>query len=170
MEEIAKMNYLASETLRFTKTKGGFLSLSVGEKTYARIMIQRAFPLSQPAGYLSVREVKENREPGEEIGIIEDLASLPEDQQKLVREELEMRYFTPDIIRIHKLKDEHGFVYMEAETTAGARSVTAHNNSSSFIRLSPKRMLIIDVDGNRYHIPDISALDKKSIRNLEVIV
>ena len=64
MEEIAKMNYLASETLRFTKTEGGFLSLSVGEKTYARIMIQRAFPLSQPAGYLSVREVKENREPG----------------------------------------------------------------------------------------------------------
>ena len=59
---------------------------------------------------------------------------------------------------------------MDAETTAGPRKITAYNNTASFIRLSKIRMLIIDVDGNRYNMPDLTALDKKSIRNLEVIV
>ncbi len=170
MEEIAKINYLQDADLQFQKTEGGFLCLTIGEKTYERVMVQRAFPLSQPTKYLSVRVVKEDREPGEELGVVEDLAALSEEKQKLICEELAMRYFTPDLLRIHKLKDEHGFVYMDADTTAGARKITAYNNSASFIRLSKKRMLIVDVDGNRYHIPDLFALDKKSIRNLEVIV
>ena len=167
MEEIAKINYLQDRDFQLTKTNGGFLTLHISDKIYRRVMIQRAFPLSQPTKYLSVREVKEDREPGEEIGVIEDVTSLSEEKQKLICEELGMRYFTPDIVQIYKLKDEHGFVYMDAETT---RKITAYNNSASFIRLSKIRMLIIDVDGNRYNIPDLTALDKKSIRNLEVIV
>jgi hypothetical protein len=170
MEEIAKINYLQDRDFQLTKTNGGFLTLHISDKIYRRVMIQRAFPLSQPTKYLSVREVKEDREPGEEIGVIEDVTSLSEEKQKLICEELGRRYFTPDIVQIYKLKDEHGFVYMDAETTAGPRKITAYNNSASFIRLSKIRMLIIDVDGNRYNIPDLTALDKKSIRNLEVIV
>ena len=170
MEEIAKINYLQDRDFQLTKTNGGFLTLHISDKIYRRVMIQRAFPLSQPTKYLSVREVKEDREPGEDIGVIEDVTSLSEEKQTLICEELGMRYFTPDIVQIYKLKDEHGFVYMDAETTAGPRKITAYNNSASFIRLSKIRMLIIDVDGNRYNIPDLTALDKKSIRNLEVIV
>ncbi len=170
MEEIAAMKYLKDEELCFRKLSGGFLSLTIGEKTYPRVMVQRAFPLSEPTRYLSVREIREDREPGEEIGLIADLSELSEEKQRLLCEELAMRYFTPDILKIHKLKDERGFLYLEADTTAGARKITAHNNSGSFIRLSKTRILIIDVDGNRYHIPDIRALDKKSIRNLEVVV
>lgn len=170
MEEIAEIKYLQDADFQLVKREGGFLSYVGKEKTYKRVMVQRAFPLSQPAKYLSVREVKEDREPGEEIGVIEDLAALSEEKRQLIREELDMRYFTPDIMQIRKLKEDHGFVYLDAETTAGMRKITAYNNTASFIRLSQSRMLIIDIDGNRYHIPDIYALDKKSIRNLEVIV
>ena len=59
---------------------------------------------------------------------------------------------------------------MEIVTTSGPRKITANNNSSSFIRLSAVRVLIVDVDGNRFDIPDMTKLDKKSIRNLEVVV
>ena len=59
---------------------------------------------------------------------------------------------------------------METVTTSGNRKITANNNSSSFVRLSAVRVLIVDVDGNRFDIPDITKLDKKSIRNLEVVV
>ena len=59
---------------------------------------------------------------------------------------------------------------METVTTSGNRKITANNNSSSFVRLSAVRVLIVDVDGNRFNIPDITKLDKKSIRNLEVVV
>ena len=170
MEEIVKIKYLTEKELDFTVTEGGFLSLNTGDKKYDRVMIQRTFPLSQPLKFLSVREVKADREPGEEIGIIEDLAALSESLQGLVYNELDTRYFTPDITKRLRLKDERGIVSMDTETTSGARRITAHSNSSSFIRLSKVRMLIVDVDGNRYNIPDITALDKKSRRNLEVIV
>lgn len=93
MEEIAKINYLQDADLQFQKTEGGFLCLTIGEKTYERVMVQRAFPLSQPTKYLSVRVVKEDREPGEELGVVEDLAALSEEKQKLICEELAMRVF-----------------------------------------------------------------------------
>lgn len=169
-DEIATINYLKDADFQLTRTEGGFLSFTAGGETCGRVMIQRAFPLSQPTRYLSVRAVKETREPGEELGVIENLASLSPEKQELICQELDMRYFTPDILQIRKLKDEHGFVYIDAETTAGERKITAYNNTSSFIRLSQKRILIVDIDGNRYNIPDLSGLDRKSIRNLEVIV
>ena len=67
MEEIAAMKYLKDEELCFRKLSGGFLSLTIGEKTYPRVMVQRAFPLSEPTRYLSVREIREDREPEHRI-------------------------------------------------------------------------------------------------------
>lgn len=168
--ESAGIHYMTAEELNISVSEGGFLSLNTHGRQYDRIMIQRAFPLSQPYKYLSVREVKENREPGEEIGIIEDIVALPEGLREIVCSELDMRYFTPDITEILRLKDERGIVTIDAVTTSGKRKITAHSNTSSFIRLSKVRMLIVDVDGNRYNIPDMTRLDKKSRRNLEVIV
>lgn len=170
IQDISTVNYLKDEDVVFEKTTGGFLSIKIGDKEYKRVMLQRAFPLSKPAKFISVREVREDREPGEEIGVIEDIAKLSAEKRALVEEELTTRYFTPVILQITKLKDERGFVYIEAETSSGSRKITAHNNSSSFIRLSAGRVLIVDVDGNRFDIPDMTLLDKKSIRNLEVVV
>lgn len=170
INEITTVRYISDDELILNKTQGGFLSLTLGDKTYKRIMLQRAFPLSKPTQYISVREIREDREPGEEIGVIEDIDALSPEKKAIVEEELAVRYFTPQILQITKLKDERGFVYMEVVTTSGSRKITANNNSSSFIRLSAVRVLIVDVDGNRFDIPDMTKLDKKSIRNLEVVV
>ena len=35
-------------------------------------------------------------------------------------------------------------------------------------RIDEKRVIITDIDGNRYDIPDVSALDKKSFRRIEL--
>ena len=170
INEITTVRYISDDELVLNKTQGGFLSLTLGDKTYKRMMLQRAFPLSKPTQYISVREIREDREPGEEIGVIEDIDALSPEKKAIVEEELAVRYFTPQILQITKLKDERGFVYMEVVTTSGPRKITANNNSSSFIRLSAVRVLIVDVDGNRFDIPDMTKLDKKSIRNLEVVV
>ena len=168
--ELSAVNYIKDEELELSKTQGNFLSLNLGENTYKRVMLQRAFPLSMPTKFISVREIREDREPGAEIGVIADIDALSEEKKRIVEEELNVRYFTPEILQITKLKDERGFVYMETVTTSGNRKITANNNSSSFVRLSAVRVLIVDVDGNRFDIPDITKLDKKSIRNLEVVV
>lgn len=165
-----KLCYIKDEDIIFSKIPSGFLSAEISGKKYKRVMLQRVFPLSKPAHYISVREIKESREHGEEIGIIEDIAKLSPEKRELVINELDMVYFKPDILKIHKLKDDRGYIYLEALTTSGERKITAQNNASAFIRLSGNRILIVDVDGNRFNIPDMSALDKKSIKYLEVVV
>ncbi len=170
MNSITVVNYINNDEVRFEKTEGGFMSLTYKEKEYKRVSLQRVFPLSKPTEYISVREICENREPGEEIGIIKSLEDLKGKNYENVEAELNIRYFTPVITKINKLKDERGYIYIEAETTSGNKKITANNSSSGFVRLSSKRILIIDIDGNRFDIPDMFSLDKKSLRNLEVVV
>ena len=170
ISSITTVNYLEDKDVAFIRTEGGFVSLKYKDKEYSRVTLQRAFPLPKPAEYISVREICENREPGEEIGIIKNINDLSGDNFICVEQELNIRYFTPTITKINKLKDERGYIYIEAETTSGDKKIIANNSSSGFVRLSAKRVLIVDTDGNRYDIPDMFALDKKSLHNLEVVV
>ena len=56
--ELSAVNYIKDEELELSKTQGNFLSLKLGENTYKRVMLQRAFPLSMPTKFISVREKK----------------------------------------------------------------------------------------------------------------
>ena len=107
---------------------------------------------------------------GKELGIIKNLADLSERNRRLVEEELEIRYFVPQITKIISLKDEYGSVYMTVVTTAGEKKIVVPNQTSNFIRLTQDRVLLLDVDGNRFEIPSLARLDKKSVRLLEVAI
>ena len=54
--ELSAVNYIKDEELELSKTQGNFLSLKLGENTYKRVMLQRAFPLSMPTKFISVRD------------------------------------------------------------------------------------------------------------------
>ena len=170
VEDIAQLRYLENEELQFALTEGGFLSLKIGEQSYPRVALQRAFPLSMPYEYISVRSVGENREPDQEIGVIRDIRALPKEKVELIEKELNTRYFTPIIRQITSLKDEYGYIYMNIRTDAGSKSATVPNSGNHFIKLTETRILVIDADGNRYEIPDITELDKKSMHLLEVVL
>lgn len=171
IDEIAELRFLEDDEIILTKTQGGFLSLKAGDtEVYRRIALQRAFPLTKPDEYITIREVDDKRELGKEIGMILNINDISPDKKKLIEEELDMRYHTPHILHISSLKDEYGYIYMDVKTTAGAKRITAPGSSSNFIRLTEERILIIDMDGNRYDIPDYRKLDKKSIRLIETVI
>jgi len=163
LSDYVDIRYLDPATARFSETPGGFVRLTIGEgETYPRVALYRAFPFSYPDQYISVRDMD-----GNEIGMIKDLRAFDEATVRLLERELERRYFTPVIRRIESVKEEFGYWYWTVETDAGPRRFTVREVQHNVVRLSPEHVLIIDLDGNRYEIPDTGQLDPKSRRYLE---
>lgn len=164
--QINTLEFMDCTKLVFEKTQGGFLKLTVnGETTYDRVNLYRSFPLTKPEEYISVRDVDKN-----EIGLIRRLSDLSPAMQELVMFDLNRRYFTPEITRIATLKDEYGHVYMNVETDCGDKHITVPNGSSNFIHLSEVRLILVDIDGNRFSIKDYTKLDSKSVKLLETVI
>ena len=158
------IRYLLPGECVFTATTGGFLALTADGTEYPRVGISRAFPLTYPTKYLSVRD-----KDGKEIGIIEDLGVFSTATRDLVMMELERRYFTPSIHSIRELKEEFGYTYWEVDTDRGIRRFTSRG-TESVIDLKGGRIMILDVDGNRYDIPDLEKLDPKSAKLLDALI
>ena len=164
---VGELYFIDAKEFIFQRTEGGFISLRIKEKDqfYERVNFYRAFPISKPDEYISVRDIDKN-----EIGVIRNMAALSDEQRGIVEEDLKRRYFSPEIIGIHTVKDEYGYVYMDISTSAGERSITVPNGSNNFVRLSEERLILIDIDGNRFSIIDYTKLDDKSVKLLESLV
>ena len=160
--------YLTGENARFYASEGGLLSLTVknekGEHEYERVIVLRAFPLTAPEEYLSVRDPKDTKQ---EIGMIRNIADLDEASEELVREELEARYFVPTITRIHSLH-RRGTLYFDVETDRGRRTIMLRDDISGIRVLDGGCVFMTDLEGNNYKIPDPAALDKASYRKIEI--
>ncbi len=158
--------FMDGKKLVFEKTAGGFLKLTVdGTQIYERVNLYRSFPLTKPDEYISVRDVDKN-----EICLIRQLSDLSPQMQEMARFDLDRRYFTPEITKINSIKDEYGHVYMSVETDCGNKHITVPNGSSNFVHLTEVRMILIDIDGNRFGIQDYTKLDSKSVRLLETVI
>ena len=168
-ERTAEVRILNPGSLRFAATEGGFLALTVtgGERSehYPRINAYRTFPLSAADRYLSLRDAG-----GNEIGILESLADLRRDQAALLRAELERRYFTPVIQRVRSLKEEFGYSYWLVDTDAGQRRFTVQSGKNNVTVVSANRLLIVDVDGNRFFVDDYRRLDRNVLKTLETLL
>ena len=159
------IEYLDSDTARFERTGGGFLSLRVGRKRHERVHLYRMFPLSEPDRYISVRDEK-----GEEIGIVESLTSFSVDTVELFVEELNRRYFSPAITRLVSLKEEFGYTYWDAETDSGARRFTVKGGGTNVLQVSDDTLLVIDVDGNRFMFPEFEKADTKHLKIIDTML
>lgn len=134
-----------------------------GRRDYGRVLLHRAFPFDYPDGIVSVLQ-----EDGTEIGMIRNIADFDEKTAALLREKLDNTYFIPVIEKIYSTKDRFGFVYFKCATDKGDVDFVLRNPFGNIIRLSEHDIYLIDVDGNRYHIPDVSALDRRSYRKIEL--
>ena len=142
------------------------LRLTIDEdRSYIKIKIVRAAPLSHPNQYISILDAK-----NEEVCMIEDLKQLDLDMQEIVEEELDHRYLTSIILRVISVRHEFGTSYWDVETNRGQREFVVQNVAESAQWLGDYRLLIIDVDGNRFEIANLKDLDKKSLKNVEMVL
>ena len=164
---------LTPDNSRFFLSEGGLVSmeLSVPDKEkefFERVIIIRTFPISNPNGFLSVRAPdSRGSEKGEEIGIIRDLNDFPEDTVKIILGELDKRYFIPEITKVHSIRDKYGFSYWDCDTSSGRRTFIVSNPYSNIRLLDDGRLLVEDMDGSNFCIPEKKKLDNSSQRKIE---
>ncbi|HHW46804.1 MAG TPA: DUF1854 domain-containing protein [Clostridiales bacterium] len=166
-DDILKIKYITKGNAKFKRTPGGFVSLEFEGKFYSRVSVYRAFPFTNPDSFISIRQPDEK---AEEIGIIRSLNELDKETAEIIREQLNIRYFTPEIKKIIDIKDEYGYAYFDVLTDRGACRFTIRMNTSSVIRLSETRILIVDIDGNRFEIPDITKLSAAELKKLDLFI
>ncbi len=164
---------LTPANAKFFRSPGGLVSLTLtndngSTEMFERIVIIRAFPITNPDDFLSVREAANGGGRGDEIGLIETIHLFDEDTKSLLNEELDRRYFIPEITKIFSMKEKYGYHYTEAQTSAGRVKFVLNNPSNNIRTLEDGRILITDTDGNCFCLPDPSKLDKQSYRIIEI--
>lgn len=166
-DEMLRIRYLNKENAVFTKTEGGFLSLQVGEESYYRVQVARMFPFMTEDELLSVRTTDER---SKEIGIVEKLSDVTPETAQLLLEQLNLHYFTPIITRILHIKDEYGYAYFHVDTNHGPCKFTIQMGGNAVVHLSETRILIMDIDENRFEIPDIRKLSAGERKKLDLFL
>ena len=167
---------LTPENAKFKKSSGGLISLDLKnadgtDEFFERIVIFRCFPVTNPDEFLSVREPDSKKMGrGKEIGMVRYMKDFPEDIRNLFLEELDRRYFSPEIVKINSVKDKFGYTYWETETNAGSMTFILNNPFSNIRALEDGRIFIHDIDGNSFQIKDPSKLDANSYKKIEIYV
>jgi hypothetical protein len=130
---------------------------------FSRVSFHRAFPFAAPNSYVSVFDTEMK-----EIGIIKELDELDAEQKKLVKREIERKYYAPRINKIYSISERQGFSIWKIDTEAGVLELTLRDNFKSIIHAGGDRIFIADNIGNRYEIESLSALDRASVKKIEI--
>lgn len=158
-------NMININDAKFEKTAGGFVSLNLAGTFYKRVKPIRLFPFTDPDKYIAIHD-----EEDKEIGVIEALDKLPKEAATLLSEQLELYYFTPVITKIIGIKDEYGYAYFHVMTNRGECKFAINMGANAVSKLSDNRLLITDLDGNRFEVADVSALTVKEQRKLDLFL
>lgn len=166
-EEMLQVRYLNDSNAQFERTKGGFVSLKVEDEFYSRVHIVRMFPFTCVDQFISIQTPDEK---SKEIGIIKDMKELGKNTAELLKEQMNLRYFTPIITKVVKVKDEYGYAYFDVVTDHGACRFTINMGGNAVMHLSENRVLIKDIDENRFEIPDVTKLTASERKKLDLFL
>lgn len=161
LAEISVTVWLTEENATFSN-RNGFLYIKHND-TEQRAFLCRQFPFDFLWEFISVMN-----EEQEEIGIIRRLDDFSGEGRALLEEELNRRYYAPIIEEILQVKERYGFSYWRVRTKEGEVRFTLHDTYRSIIRAGEHRVIMLDVDGNRFEIPDVNALNRKSYKKIEL--
>ena len=163
LAEISVTVWLTPENAEFS-LKNGLLYLTLNGERH-RVTLFRQFPFDLLWEYISVLDEEER-----ELGIVRELSAFPEDVRTLLEGELKKRYYTVTVTQILSVKESFGFSFWRVMTTEGEWKFTLRDTMKSISSVNGSRVFFSDVNGNRFEIPDMSALDAKSRKSLELYV
>jgi hypothetical protein len=121
------------------------------------------FPFTEPERWISIVD-KDNKE----IGILPDLKGFSAEDLRVLRDELRLRYLVPEIIHILSIRDRVAMMAeWTVETDRGKAKFLMRNLRDKLQEPLPGYLSLTDMEGNRFDIPDVAALDRRSRRLLE---
>ena len=134
---------------------GQFRCEIADDRCYLDVRAAYCFPLGLHGRYVALFEGLTG-----EIGVLPDPRELDPESQQVLEEIVERRYFIPIIERVKWVREEYGVVYWSVETDRGPRDFVCRGLRDAVAEVSESRLLITDVDGNRFEIPDYTCLGR----------
>lgn len=126
---------------------------------------KRLFPFTRPDEYITLLTGDEGA-PQKEGAVIKNVNELDPESKEAIESCFEEFYMIPKITRVVDTIFKFGSLRWIVETDRGPVEFRIRNMNSDIKMLDGKRMLVRDSNDNRYEIPDINALDKKSLHKL----
>lgn len=157
LAEAAQLRIIDAAQVRFSRS-GARLDMTLADgKTYEKVSVRRAFPLSLPTRYHSVRDAD-----NKEIGLLCSIEHMDAESRRLLDLELARRYMVAIIHKVVKVTERFGTVDWDVETDRGSCRFTSRDLRANVIRAGASHYLLTDVENNRFEVPDLNALDRNS--------
>ena len=163
------MNILDSGKISFARNSNGMLDITFDDNTIVEnIHCVRLFPLTNPKLYISV--IKKEDSDITEIGIIKNLKQLSVKNQSLVKEDINFRYFVPEIKDVARVTHLHGMYELDVVTERGNRQFYVRNARENVHSTENGPIIITDVENCRYKISDLANLSLKARTELDKLI
>jgi hypothetical protein len=144
-----------ASSLRLENQGDGRLLAVVGGRTVA-VKLRQCFPWSEPTRFVSLRDSDDK-----EVALIDAPTSLDTESRQAFELALAEAGFVLDVTRVLEIEEEIEIRQWTVETKQGNRSFQTHLDD--WPRVLPSGGLLIrDVAGDLYRLPEPETLDKKS--------
>jgi hypothetical protein len=135
-----------------------------GKDDVVDVRLRRAFPWSQPARLVSVRD-----SDGKELLLIDDLEPLADGRRKTIERWLGDTSFVPRIVSVVDVDVRFGYQQWKVRTDRGPAEFRVQERED--IRFLPDgRFRIKDADGTVYEMVRLDELDEASRHAIEPLI
>ena len=162
MNNKLSISFLPPEGCSLEINENGFLVMSLNGENKGRVKLIKTYPYSLDDEYICVHDLDDN-----EIGIIRDLKKLDKGSYENAVTELKNRYYCPTVSAVKSIKERMGHFYFETVIDGKNKSFTVRDLTRNIRFSGENTLLIFDVDGNRYIVPEYEKIEQKSKRLLE---
>lgn len=128
--------------------------------TWRGVFAVNLFPATNPDDYVSLR-IWDRDGHEQEIGIIRRINDWPMEAQIMVRAALERRYWLQTVTGVDTITMELGHLTVGVRTLHGPRQFTMRWSQTQVQDFGESGKILLDLDDNRYLVPDVDALPKR---------
>ena len=129
--------------------------------TYPELEPKRLFPRSSLTQYVTLMEELEDG-TFKEVAIIRNIENLDKASREAIEGCFADYYMIPVILEVLDVVEKYGMVSWTCRTDKGVITFKIRNRLSDIKVLYDGRVLIRDSADNRYEIPNVNKLDKRS--------
>jgi ATP-binding cassette subfamily B protein len=154
------LRWLTPEETRLQRGQRDTLQAAIGDALYDGLFAVRALPAACPDQFISLRYADDDGQE-HEVGLLRDLADWPAEDRALLEQALARRYFVRVITVIDSIESKYGLLTFQVQTDRGPVRFTMRHSHSQAQEYGENGKLLLDVDDNRYLIPDVDALPRR---------
>jgi hypothetical protein len=133
------------------------LHVAVGDQVFDDVRPRRLFPISGKAGYVGFLGEKDT-----EVVLLADPDQLDDKSAEALEAALARTYYAPKVLQVFDIEEAMGISLWHVRTEQGLARFEVIDRQRNIRILPQGRLLIVDVDGNRFEIDDVTGLDPRS--------